>query len=129
MYRYKCSKRPAFACMCAELLSHYVFFSIVNEWKLQGMPCFMSTTARKGAHFIQHCIICARVSGVHVACLIKSYQVVCPSFQQFVCFPPSSSGSTGGAALALGRVKGSSWGHTRGEYLGFLGTSVKDFSS
>lgn len=78
--------------------------------------------------YYQLCIICACVSCVHVACLIKSYQVLGPSFYQSFCFPPSSSGSTGGA-LALGRVKGSGGGHTRGEYLGFLGTSVKDFSS
>lgn len=44
-------------------------------------------------------------------------------------FPLSSLGSTRGTALALRNVKRSSWDHTRGEYLGFLGTSVKDFSS
>lgn len=81
----------------------------------------------------RHRIICAIVSCEHVSCLIQSSQVLCPSFEQSVCFPPSLLGSTGGAALALGRVdshrRGGVGGHTRGEYLGFLGTSVKDFSS
>lgn len=65
-----------------------------------------------------------------------SHAHVCQDLSSFVstilsslCFPPSSSGITGGAVLLLGKVKGESWGHTRGEYLGFLGTSVKDFSS
>lgn len=65
---------------------------IVNEQMVEGMPRLLNL------HFISdlivenecikkedfssdgHCIVCAHVSCVLVACLIKSYQVLYPSF-------------------------------------------------
>lgn len=64
------------------------------------------------------------------------HQSVPPTLPTPTAPPPSPSGRTRGAASAgwegrrveLGGGR-SGGGHTRGEYLGFLGTSVKDFSS
>lgn len=44
-------------------------------------------------------------------------------------FPPLLFRKHRRGHVGIRNFKGSSWDHTRGEYFGFLGTSVKDFSS
>lgn len=97
-----------------------------------GVPALILENKRNRSRSfaVAYTVLNVRLSRLHVARLIKSHLVSRPSFSSSpsVSLPPLL-GSTGGAVLALGRVSGSSLGHTRGEYLGFLGTSVKDFSS
>lgn len=77
---------------------------------------------KQGFYNHQHCIVCAPVSCVHVACLIKSHQVSCPSFAIAVClllfllFRKHRSGCVGVGEGQRGKL-----GVTRGgSILGFL---------
>ena len=74
---------------------------LLNDFQSVSKSPTESLGIKKGDFFNgRHCVYC-----VLVVCLIQSYVVVCPSSLQSVCFPPSSSGRTGGAALASGSFK------------------------
>lgn len=120
LIRLRSCKSPAFDWMhIFSTFASTFFFLLSIEINAQRQNFYLLKTGSN----VQVCLMC-------MWCVSSSLIKFCVHHSlQSVCFSSSSLGSTGGAALTLGGSNGSSWGHTRGEYLGFLGTSVKDFSS